>query len=356
MDVDVVAIGYGGIARPQLRYLDAQPGVTIRACADVDEEARSAFETSFDAPAYPTHEALLADHGDADLGTVITPHAYHHAQILACLDAGMHVYVEKPLVVDLDEAVEVIGAARERDCLLQVGYQRRFHPLFDRLRRIVDDGRIGQPHFAACHLEQDWIGPQSGTWRTEPAISGGGQLVDSGSHLLDVLLWCTGADPRKIAVRMDRRDGVDVNSALSISLDRDGRTLTASVGVTANGATYPKTGDRLFIAGTAGTVRYSPGELEVVERGEEPGDTSTSRITEDVDDSAVFVAKLDDVIGAVREARSPAVPGDRVLGVTALIEAAYEADEREAVVDVSQRLDEARASLGVDGPNDLRTN
>lgn len=345
MGLDVVAVGYGGIARPQLRYLDELADVTVVGGADIDRDARAQFEADFDAPSYATHQELLAEHGNADAATIITPHAIHREQILACVETGLDVYVEKPLVVGLDAAVEVIRAARLRDHILQVGYQRHFHPLFERLREVVTSGRIGEPHFAACHLEQNWIDPQRGTWRTDPAISGGGQLYDSGSHLLDALLWCTDAEPHRVAAIMDAEDGVDVNSALAVELHRDGRQVTASVGVTADGPTYPVTDEALVIVGTAGKVTYGDETVTIVERGDEPGETRTRRISESVDESDVFVAKLDDFVAAARSEREPAVPGEMALGVTALTEAAYEAHDTGTVVDVGERLSRARSAI-----------
>lgn len=141
---------------------------------------------------------------------------------------------------------------------------------------------------------------------------------------------------------MDEEGGVDVDTALAVRLDRDGRQLTASVGVTADGPTYPDTDERLVVVGTEGKVTYGNGELVIVERGGEPGETETTRITEAVDASEVFVAKLEDFVAAVRDEREPAVPGEVALAVTALTEAAFEAHERGTVVDVGSRLDRAR--------------
>ena len=116
---------------------------------------------------------------------------------------------------------------------LQVGYQRHFDPVFRELKRLVTGGRIGEIHAANAYLGQDWIEIQRGAWRTDPALSGGGRLYDSGSHLLDALLWTLDAEPGTVAaVTDDRGEDVDVNSALAATLERGAAApVTASVGV-----------------------------------------------------------------------------------------------------------------------------
>lgn len=351
MTVRLLATGFGGVARPQLQYFSLLDDVEVVAGADVAEAAREWFEEEFDAPAVESHEALLDEFGEeADAISIITPHSFHREQILTSFDAGLDVYVEKPMVIGVEAAVEVVAASREQDRILHVGYQRHFHPLFEDLKELIDEGRIGEPHFASCYLEQDWIEPHRGTWRTDPAISGGGQLYDSGSHLLDALLWTTGAEPKQVAAVMTDdpdRPGVDVDSALAATLDRDGTALTASIGVTADGSTHPETYEELVVVGTEGKVSVEGDGMTVVEQGEEPGETTVEHIELDIDESDVFVAKMDDFVASVKGETEPAVPGEVALPVTALTEAAYAARERGETVDIEALLAAARESVGV---------
>ena len=352
MTVELICIGFGGVARPQLEYFDAHADVEVVAGADVAPEAREWFEREYDIPAYAGHEELLDGHGaTADAACIITPHSFHHRQILDCLAADLDVYVEKPMVIGLAAAVEVVETARETGCAVQVGYQRHFHPLFQRLRKLVADGRVGQPHFATCYLEQDWIDPHAGSWRADPDVSGGGQLYDSGSHLLDVLLWTTDARPGEVAaVTTDAPDrpGVDVDSALSVRLDRDGAPLVASVGVTADGPSYPGTDEALVVVGTDGKAAYTGDALVVTMQGTDREDQTVERIEVETDASEVFLAKLDDFVAVVQGEKDPAVPAETALDVTALTEAAYEAADTGQTVNVQDAIETARADLGVD--------
>jgi predicted dehydrogenase len=263
MSIRLGAIGVGaGLGRLTIR-LCQEEGAEIVAGADVSRNARNGFETAFDAPAYEEYGEMLAAH-DLDAVTIVTPHALHHEQAAACLDAGLHVHVEKPLTTTVADGVDLVERADAADCVLQVGYQRHFTPVYRELRRLVGAGRIGAVQAASCYLAQDWIDNQGGVWRSDPALSGGGQLVDSGSHLLDALLWTTDTTPGPVAAVVDRQGhDVDVNSAVAATL-RGERPVTASIAVVGDGDEFEES---LRIWGTEGQVAFDGTDLTVVENG-----------------------------------------------------------------------------------------
>lgn len=318
----VAGIGLGDLGRTELHALGDIDGVDIVAGADVSERARDEFAATFDAPTYEDHEALL-DSEDVDLVNVVTPHTLHYEQAKAALDRGVHVHLEKPMVTDVDHAEDLIARADEADLVLAVGYQRHFDDRFREIRRLLDEGRIGTPHMATCHLEQVWIEWAVRQWRGTPDLSGGGQLYDSGSHLLDALLWTTRADPESVAASIDDRgEAVDVNSALAVTLDRDGDRLTASVGVTGAGQSTPAPGERLDIWGTEGHLSFDGEEITVTEAG------TTYRATpHEPDFETLTRRKLDNVVDAIRDGADLQIPAEDALRVTALTEAAYRSEE-----------------------------
>ena len=346
--VRVIGIGLGGIARIEYEYLVGLNGVDLVAGADISADARTRFEEEIDAPTYESVDDILAAHGDeADAAVIITPHTLHYEQITACFDRGLHVFVEKPMVTGIENAVDVVETADERGLLLQVGYQRHFHAGYRELKRIVDSGRIGRVHMASCYLGQDWIAPQSenDAWRVNPELSGGGQLYDSGSHLLDALLWVTDSRPAEVAALMEYRGhDVDVNAALSARLERDDGTLLASVGVSGDGPDSPGTSEGIVVWGTEGRVEYDEGTVTVVEKGATNRGSYTTEVTEGTDFETVFTAKLANFVDAVRGEDDLRVPGEVGLQVTALTEAAYRAVEEGETVDVAAEVEAARAA------------
>ncbi len=338
MTVRVAAIGLGALGAIESRLLSGIDGVRVVAGSDPTEHARESFEADHAVPTYTDYEPMLDRH-ELDAVSIVTPHTLHAEQVSACLGRGLHVHVEKPMTTDLDDAAALCALATREECVLQIGYQRHFDPRFQEIKRLIGSGRIGEPHMAACHLEQDWLSVAEGTWRVDPSLSGGGQLYDSGSHLLDALLWTTGTTPRTVAAVTDSRgEAVDVDSALALTLDREDGSMTACVGVTGDGPTGPDTGEGLYVWGTEGAVEFD-GETIAVTEG---GHTYRTTIPSGTGFETVTRRKLEGFVAAVRGERETAVAGEFGLRVVALTEAAYEAAEGGRTIDVGERIDRAR--------------
>lgn len=340
--IRIGAIGLGDLGRTELELYDEMDDVEVVAGADVTTDARDAFEASFDAPAYDSYQTLLAEQGDRlDAVNVVTPHTLHYEQTTACLERDINVFLEKPMVTDIQHAHDLVEMAETRDLILQVGYQRHFHPAYQRIKELIDEGEIGDVHTVNCFLGQDWIRRFHDVWRAQPELSGGGQLYDSGSHLIDTLLWTTGTEPRQVASVMDYRDyDIDVNTALAATLERDGHPVTASIGVTADGTSTSGTEEGLFVWGTEGRLAYHASGLTLYGKGE--GETDTSRsipVQTDLGFRELANRKLTAFVKALRGEREPAVTATYGLMVTAFTEAAYRAKESGEVVDVSQLLE-----------------
>lgn len=334
--VAIGAIGLGGLGQQECRQYADFDDVTLVGGVDVSDDARETFEDAFDRPAYESVEELLDGHGDElDAVSVCTPHTLHHDHTMAALEADCHAFVEKPLTTELSTARELVETAADRDRVLQVGFQRHFDPLFDELRRIVQSGEIGTPHTVNAYLGQRWITDHEGTWRTTPSLSGGGQLFDSGTHLVDAMLWVLDAEPTAVTgVVDDRGHDVDVNSALAATLDADGGRVTASVCVSGEGTdVVPDEG--ITIWGTEGHVSLSDGDLTVTT----PDSTREVRVDGDRDFETLTRRKLRNFVDAVDGAADSVVTGEYGLAVTAFLESAYEAAQRGETVHVDDLTD-----------------
>jgi predicted dehydrogenase len=335
----------------ELSIWDGMDGLTVVGGADPSPAARRETEAAHGVDTYADHEELLAATAP-DLVSIATPHTLHYGQAKDALAHGAHVHLEKPMVTDLADARDLIARADRANLTLAVGYQRHFDPRVRELRRLLDAGRIGRPHMATCHLEQHWIDWNRDRWRGDPSLSGGGQLYDSGSHLLDTLLWTTRTTPTAVVAEVDRMDAaVDVNAALSVRLARDGdrrgvggnpdangggiddgdgdgdgdeegderSTLTASVGISGDGPSGPAPGESLRVVGTDGMVSFDGERVEVTESGvtyrATPDDPGFEELTR---------RKFRNVVDAIRGEADLEIPASDALKVTALTEAAYE--------------------------------
>jgi len=332
MGIEIGLIGIGGLGYLQAKtYADVEE-VTLTAAADISADARDLADEQFDIPAYEDYREMLSEHAnELDAVSIVTPHTLHYEQARACLEWDLNVLLEKPMVTEIEHAEDLVERAADRDLVLQVGYQRHFHPAYKEIRRIIGSGRIGDLHSMSCFLGQDWIDPQLGTWRTNPVLSGGGQLYDSGSHLMDVLLWTTDADPVSVSAQMEFHEPeIDVNSSLSIRLERDGNPILASVCISGDGTDMtPSEGYTYW--GTEGQLTFTGGEISVEEKS---GTTYETSISGGSDFQSLNRQKIRNFVASVRGTAEPAVPGEIGLEVTTLTEAAYRAAESESTVEV----------------------
>lgn len=330
MGLRIGVIGVGGLGYLQAKTYRELDDVTIVAAADVAADARELFEREFDAPAYQNHRALLDEHAsELDAATIVTPHTLHHDQARACLECGLHLLIEKPMVTDIQDAVDIIDLAEEQELTVQVGYQRHFHPAFKQMRYHVERGAIGELQAVNCFISQDWIENHRETWRVNTDFSGGGQLYDTGSHLLEALLWITDAEANAVTAQIEyEKPGLDVNSGITIQLGED-QPVIATVSINGDGEDIvPREG--YFLWGTDGSLSYTNDTLYISETDDI---TYTAEIPSDFNFDTLNKRKLKNFVESVAGTAEPAVPAEVGLEVTALTEAIYEsADIGERIV------------------------
>ena len=181
-----------------------------------------------------------------------TPHTLHHAQVLAALDRGLHVLCEKPLAVDSAAAREIAARAAATDRTVMVAYQRRCDPAYRFMRRAIESGELGEIRAIAVVCGQNWQPLTVGSWRQDPALSGGGMLMDSGSHLVDALLWLVGRPPVAVAATVDALGSpVDINATATVRFDGGAQGQLTVIG------DLPATWiESVLITGSAGVLRY----------------------------------------------------------------------------------------------------
>ena len=148
---------------------------------------------------YADADRLIAD-PEVDAVYVATPPASHKQYVLAAAEAGKPVYVEKPMALDAKECDEMIAACRQAGVPLFVAYYRRAMPKFLTVRDLLLGGEIGNVRFVRVLLQRVPVpaeaDPATRTWRYVPHVSGGGHLLDMGSHMLDLLDFLPGPRER----------------------------------------------------------------------------------------------------------------------------------------------------------------
>jgi predicted dehydrogenase len=194
------AIGTGNIFRvchvePVANHPDAK---WTAFCDIVPEKAKpyaQKFKTKHCFKDY--HDLLKLSTVDAV--DICTPNVYHSQIAVAALEAGKHVFCEKPDAVSASEAARMRDAAKASGKVLMVMRNNRFRPEVRWLRQQIQAGAMGEIYTGRC----GWIRrrgiPGKGGWFTTKALSGGGPLIDLGVHMLDLAVWLMG-DPTPVAV------------------------------------------------------------------------------------------------------------------------------------------------------------
>ena len=142
--------------------------------------------------ARPVGEWRDAIKEEVDAVIVATTHDQLAPISLAAVEAGRHVLVEKPAGRTLAEVQAIAAAAAARKRVVKVGFNHRFHPSFLKARAIVDSGALGPLMFIRARYGHGGRPGMEHEWRCQPEISGGGELIDQGSHLIDLSRWFLG--------------------------------------------------------------------------------------------------------------------------------------------------------------------
>jgi predicted dehydrogenase len=229
-------IGCGGNMRGHIRRLLMVPEAEIVGIVEPAREnvarAVEQYPALAEAPAFSDHREMLQRLGPAAV-TISTPHTLHAGQILDSLDAGAHVLVEKPMTCTSEEARTVCERAARTGKTVMVSYQRHQQALYRWMRAFILGGGLGEIQFVTAQQYQSWYEGRRGGkgWRHLSHLSGGGQLNDSGSHLVDILLHITGLVPQTVSAWQQNLGlEVDVNMAINVQCEGGALASIAIVG------------------------------------------------------------------------------------------------------------------------------
>jgi predicted dehydrogenase len=218
-------IGCGGNMRAHIRRLVEIPDAGIVAIVEPNEEnvrlAKEQYPVLARVPVFTNHQEMIAA-ARPDAVEISTPHTAHFKQIMDSLNAGCHVLCEKPMTCTSEEASQVCAKAKTSGRVVMVSYQRHQQALYRWMREFIQSGGLGALQFVTAQQYQSWYeGRIAGKgWRHIAHLSGGGQLNDSGSHMVDILLHVTGLKPARVgALQQNLGLEVDVNMGINVEFE-----------------------------------------------------------------------------------------------------------------------------------------
>jgi len=222
-------VGCGGFAGYHAGRLATHDDATVAACVDVKRSVAEAFiarhlAAAPSTPAIETDLATALRSHKPDAVIIATPHTLHYEHAIAALDAGCHVFVEKPMVTRAADAHALHAKVHQAKRILVIGYNTPCTPEFAYLRHVIrnPDGPtgLGKLEVITSHLSQNWMRMTVGHWRQDPALSGGGMAYDTGAHLLNSLCWTVDARVKEVSAFTDNLDRpVDINSVINIRFE-----------------------------------------------------------------------------------------------------------------------------------------
>ena len=221
--VNLAIVGCGGMAHTHGTWLRAVPEANVVALCDIKPENmdklwRARFDARSDIQKYDSLDKLLKRPPKGlDAVIIVTPHTLHYPQAMACLDAGYHVLVEKPMVTSSAHAKKLAEKVKQTGKLLQVSFQASYSCEFAYIRGVLRAGGLGEIQTVTAWSHQGWKRACANSWRHDPKLSGGGQMYDTGAHLFNAIAWCMDRPVEEVYCVIDNKGlKVDINAAMTI--------------------------------------------------------------------------------------------------------------------------------------------
>ena len=311
--------------------------VALLALCDINTETTAELAAEYNVPhVYSDYRECLGLK-ELDAVVVATPHHLHCQMVVDALNAGKHVLCEKPLAISSMEAEQMIAAARQNDKKLACNFNQRCHSSVRALRVAVERGLLGDVYYAVGRWMSRYTGfmfnPQT-AWRRSKQKGGGGILIGRGSHLIDALWYMLGK-PRVLSVSgwcSNRLTNFEVDDMAAAWFKLDGGAMISlECSYVSNMAGFKRKVDYELYGTRGGGAYRVPGDPPLsIGRCELPGGEWTDLLAEiDIErlKAEPPASVVEDFVDAVRENRTPLVPGEDAAYIVKLIETAYESAE-----------------------------
>ena len=183
MNLGVAIVGCGAIGR---KRASALAGHSLLVCADIDQRRAEQLATMYPGTRATSDWRDVLTCPGVDVVIVATTNDHLAEITLEAVRAGKHVLVEKPAARLSTELVPVLVACRKSGALVRVGFNHRYHPALRRALAMARDGVIGELMFIRGRYGHGGRVGYDREWRADPDVSGGGELIDQGVHLIDL--------------------------------------------------------------------------------------------------------------------------------------------------------------------------
>lgn len=244
-------IGAGDVVERRVaKALQTAQGSLLQAVARRDEAKLKAFADTYGVPKAYKDVAQVWNDPDIDAVYVATPVMLHVEHAIEAARHGKHVLCEKPMALNAEQGDSMIAVCRENGVKLGIAYYRRYYPKIQKMKQLIEAGAIGKPVYARTQFSGKTN--HAGTaraWLLKPEVSGGGPLMDVGTHVIDLLCFCLGSPQQVSAMTGNVLQELDVEDTASV-LIRFASGCQASV----HASFSTSVGNQLELFGTEGKL------------------------------------------------------------------------------------------------------
>jgi predicted dehydrogenase len=329
-------VGAGAISQAYAQALNDSRLARIVAVADVRPDAAQALAEQLGCDRYDDHEPLL-ERAECDAIVVCTPPASHRDICLRAIDAGVHILCEKPLSIDPGSAKEMVQAAERAGVTLTMSSKFRYVEDVIRAKSIVTSGILGD----LILFENTFTSrvDMSSRWNSDPEQSGGGVLIDNGTHSVDLIRYFLGPIAQVHAVEGKRVQTLSVEDTVRIFIRSVGGVMGS---IDLSWSLNKELDSFIEIYGSRGTVRIGWKESKY----RQTGGTDWVVFGTGYDKISAFRRLSENFCKALRgEEQTLITPEDALASVVA-VDAAYEALKRNHWVSVEPRSAPDTAGTG----------
>lgn len=306
--IRVALLGSGYVQEFHARAVHEHPNAELVAVANWREQSATALAERYAIPRVTTDWNEIVEATDIDAAVVATPNAFHAPQSVALLRAGKHVIVEKPMATSVGECDEMIDVSHASGALLMVAHCWRFRDEVLAMRERVASGELGEVVKTRGYGAHATWGPEG--WFVDPALAGGGALVDMGVHAIDTARFLLGdPTPSRVCAAIGTRYGtyqVDDDGVLLITWSNGTNSVVES------GWWQPRVGGLEADTEVYGTKGYAR-----IWDPEPPSEDYKH------DTQPMYSAQMAEFLDAIAEGRQPRPSGEDGRVVMQVVEDAY---------------------------------
>jgi predicted dehydrogenase len=245
-------IGFGRMGITHYSILNTHPSVKIASVCDQSKTTLGILDKYLEVEIYSDYQEMI-DRSELDFVVISTPADSHSEIIQFALDKGLHIFCEKPFVLDTDAGAKIIAALQNRQIVNQIGYVNRFNRLFMEVKRLLDLGLIGEvKNFSSEMYGATVLKEARGTWRSK-RNTGGGCMNEFASHCIDLVTYLIGVPDRISGSVMQQIYSTQVEDLVSSTFSYN-RGFSGSIMVNWSDESVRRPTNIITIFGTQGKI------------------------------------------------------------------------------------------------------